>query len=256
MATVRIGVLFGLIAALGYGTSAWWYASVSRPRLEVSPEFDLGELRHDEELELAIGFRNVGDAVLHMEQPIPGCKCALAELSHLDFLPGESGAFRFKLRPARPPGTDYAQEIVVPSNDPIEPRRIVTVRGRMEGSLSARPQIVSVRRALVGQEWTKELIVQCTDRKVEFEIAAVTSDLADLIAHSPVPVSEEGAPEGAAYQLRLTQIPLRVGRTSGEIVIKTNHSRFSELRVPVRIDVRSQLTAEPASLLFSSKQLL
>jgi hypothetical protein len=70
MATGRIGVLFGLIAALGYGTSAWWYASVSRPRLEVSPEFDLGELRHDEELELAIGFRNVGDAVLHMEQPI------------------------------------------------------------------------------------------------------------------------------------------------------------------------------------------
>lgn len=89
MIRIRAVLLVVLLTALGYLGATGWTELHRAPRLEISPEFHVGELTHDQELDLSIGFRNVGNDILKMERPIPGCKCNLGELSRSELAPGE-----------------------------------------------------------------------------------------------------------------------------------------------------------------------
>lgn len=252
MTALRASAFCVAMAAAGYGASAVWSASHRIPRLEMSPEIDIGEIRHDEELELAIGFRNSGLGVLHLEPPVPGCKCAPAVLTRADLSPGEKAEFRFRLRPARPSGAEYVQSIAVTSNDPVEPHRTVIVRGRMAGALASQPQAVSVLDAPLRGEIVRDLIVHCTDRRAEFEILTTSCTLPGATLTTPIPMSKEAFPEGTAYETTVSFTPSRVGRSSGVIVIETSHPRYRRLEIPIEVVVRSEVLIEPTSVLLSA----
>jgi hypothetical protein len=250
MGNVRMGVFCTALACAGYLLSDTWQGMNVSPRLEISPEVDIGELRHDEEVSLAIGFRNVGKGLLRVQPPLPGCACAAAELTRSEFRPGETGSFRFKLRPARPAGTEFLQEVIVPSNDPLEPRRSVLVIGHMASSLVSSPQQLRLRGKTVGQPWTERMIVECTDRNAVFEITSLTCDLPEFHLDSPYPISSSDDRKGSVWQLDASYVPDQIGRRTGEVLIQTNHPRYNTLRIPISIDVPSQLAITPASLLF------
>lgn len=250
MIRVRAVLLICSLAALGYLGASGWTDIRRASRLEISPEFDVGELVHDQQLDLKIGFRNVGDGVLKMERPIPGCKCSLGELSRSEFGPGEQGYFRIKLRAAQSPGSHYAQEIIVPSNDPFEPRRIVIVRGRMQSSLVSSPEALHVPRLSPGEHWKRSLTLACTDRDATFEVTSVACDLTGCEITEPIRVPNTLFSDGPAFQIEIWQMPRSVGKSFGHIVVQTNHSRYHTLRIPVDVEVKSYLTANPGSLLF------
>lgn len=246
MSAIRSCTIFGLLVLTAFfaaGAIARWNPS---PRLEISPEFHVGELVHDQELKLAVGFRNGGTGVLHVDPPIPGCKCALAELDHQDYAPGEMGVFRFTLRPAQGPGTEYAQSVAVPSNDSRQPRTIITIRGKMRDALSSQPKSIRAVDVNVGDGWQRRFAVHCTDPKAKFKITSVACDLPDTTVIVDTNESADGRPWIVVSQFTTN----RVGAALGKVVIQTDHVRFRELIVPVEVVVCSRLTISPSMLLF------
>jgi hypothetical protein len=152
-------IAFMLLVLAGFFAAGGVWRLERSPRLEISPDFDIGELVHDKEVSLAIGFRNGGNGILHLDSPIPGCNCAKATLDRSDFGPGERGMFRFTLRPANSPGAVYRQNIVVPSNDPRQAETMITVSGRMQHALFSQPQAIHAAGLKVGDTWHREFFV-------------------------------------------------------------------------------------------------
>jgi len=242
------GVVF--LAAVGFLSGWLWPGAKIGPRLEVSPDFDVGELVYDQELTLAIGFRNIGDEPLHLDPPIPGCQCALATLGQTVYAPGEMGRFQFTLRPAAPPGASYEQAVVVPSNDPESPRRIVTIRGRMRGSLISQPARVQVGSLKPDESWSGSVVVACTDPDAEFGILSVRCDLPEVEVGTPTPTQRPEGWTGPYYSLPVQVMRMeRVGKHVGKIEIATNHARYAQLAIPLEIEVISRVKIQPRSLL-------
>ncbi|MBX3443980.1 MAG: hypothetical protein KF774_16345 [Planctomyces sp.] len=252
MSRVAPLLLVGSLAVVGFSASAWWSDAHRVPQLEISPEFHVGELVHDQELVLSIGFRNAGAGLLRMQPPIPGCSCAPGELSATEFGPGEQGSFQVKLRPARPAGTEYAQEILVPSNDPHAPLRTVVVRGRMQGGLTSSPETLRVADARVGENWRREVTVFCTDPDAQFEILSADCDLAECEVFPPEPAADADDRIGPAFTILLTHRPDGVGHVSGTLTVATNHPRYRTLNVPIEIQAPSRLGVRPPALLFQA----
>lgn len=138
----------------------------------------------------------------------------------------------------------------MPSNDPLEPARTVVVRGRMAGGLVAHPEAVHISGLTLGEEWTRVLTVACTDSEAQFEITSVRCDLPDCEMTGPLPVIDRPSHEGLAFQFDVLQMPRSVGKSVGHIVVQTNHSRYKTIRIPVDVEVRSQMTMNLPSLLF------
>lgn len=235
-----------LLLGAGYCIAAAYGASQRAPRLEVSPVFDLGELEHDRELNTTVAFRNSGNGILRLEPPITGCSCARAELSANEFGPGEKGSFRFVLRPVAPPGADYTQEIQIPSNDPLEPRRVIQMRGRMRNRLMATPLALNGYNAHPGAEWTEEIVIYSTDETAEFQVISLDCDLPDVRIEGPLPY---GDPDEHSWLVLVSHIPQTIGRIAGRLKVQTSHREYRELDIPIVEDVTSRLTASPASVL-------
>lgn len=186
--------------------------------------------------------------MLHVDSPIPGCKCALAEMDRHDFAPGESGTFRFLLRPAQRPGTEYAQSIVVPSNDPRQPRATIVIRGKMQDALSSRPQVIRAANLKVGEGWRRQCTIYCTDPAARFRVMSATCDLPETNVQVDSELDGEGRPKIIVEQATTS----RVGSAVGKVTLTTDHPRYRELIIPVEIEIASRRTISPSMLLFRS----
>ena len=242
-----------MVAAIGAGVVATWASqrATRQPRLEVSPLIGLGELTYDREVALTIGFRNAGNAVLNVAPPIPGCACAPAELSKRVLQPGEAATFSFKLRPASPAGTDFLQQVTIPSNDPLQPRRIVVFQGRMRNGLVSLPGRVRVASWPLGSTWQGVVTVTTAMPAGPFELAECKSSLEGLTILGIVP-RHDATQEGAnAFDVSLAFEGRAPGEWSGEISCRPDRSDLGPLSIPVSLLIESALRLVPRSCLLT-----
>jgi len=238
-----------LVLSAGFCTAVAWSASQRAPQLEISPVFDLGELEHDREVDMTVSFRNSGNGILRVDPPVVGCSCSTADISERNVGPGTMGCFRFVLRPAGVPGMDYQTDIVIPSNDPREPRRMIELRGRMRNKLISDPSALSIFDARPGSEWTQQIVLRCTDSAAEFEVVGIDCDLPGVEIDGP---HSFGDGEDSAWLVLVSHTPESTGRTDAKLTLRTNHREYSVLEVPIIEDVRSRLSVFPASALLQT----
>lgn len=240
-------LLAGLGAALGLAGAAGWASASRAPRIEVSPEVDLGELIYDHEYHVGIGLRNSGSTVLLLQPPRSGCSCAQPELDRSEYAPGQTGLLRVKVQPARPPGTQFEQAVHIPSNDPFEPVKVVLVKGRMEKQLEARPAALRCPDAAIHRPWSEELRISASGGGVPISITGVESDVAGLFFSEPVVMDADGA----EHLIQAEYTPSAVGVARGTATVHTSDPKYSRLQIPVDITTPSQLQVSPGSLLFA-----
>lgn len=242
--------LIVLAIALGALASSAMRRATLQPRLEVSPLIGLGELTHDRELTLTIGFQNRGDGVLKVAPPIPGCACALGELSKSELLPGEAATFSFTLQPAGPPGANYFQEVIVPSNDPIGPRRVVAIQGRMRNGLVSLPAAVRVAGWRPGTAWMGVVTITAA-APTPFELTESKCSL-DGLTILGIERHQDLEVEGcSAFDVHVLFEGREPGDWTGELTVQADRSDLSPVSVPVSVAVESALKVVPRSALLN-----
>jgi len=91
---------------------------------------DFGDLDPGSSNVCEFGFKNVGDALLKIIDVKPDCGCTVFTLEKKEYAPGESGTLKVKYH-AISRASSVSRHIVVASNDPVEPKVTLTMKGKV-----------------------------------------------------------------------------------------------------------------------------
>jgi hypothetical protein len=256
------------VGSLG-GTGVVWYAWANwpepAPRLEVPQEvIDLGELAVGEQ-QVEVPLRNVGSAPLEFKEIPSTCTCAAPE--HPEPLgPREARPLKVKLQVSPGP---MSVELTLATNDPRGPR-YVTLRWHGPAEPGLYPPSVA-GSAAVGKAYERTVRVTypgglsaVAPEFVRFECDVAGVDM-QVNGNDPLAFRTAAVPSAvttAGYlDLRLHVPAARTAMTldtAGHIVLRYGGAEH-RLRLPIRVDFREGLRAEPDSVLFaavSSEELI
>jgi hypothetical protein len=169
--------------------------------------------------------------IVAVARPMPA-----AELERLKVKSGYD--VTVEIKPGLPPGR-FTEELLVETDHPLRPSLKVGISGRAVGPISVIPERLRMpsvaSQAGASQDLT--LLVR-GGRETHFEVASKPSKLQVAIAREDRP--------GARGKYRLTvTVPAGTnpGLVDGPIVLKTNHPKAAEVRIPVTIYVSSRSEA-------------
>lgn len=137
-----------------------------------------------------------------------------------------------EIKPGMPLGR-FQDELVIATDHPLQPETKVTITGNVTGPISVVPERLRMPNVVGSQGATREitLLVRGGD-KTHFEVAHKPDKVEIAIAPS-----ETGETKGR-YRMTVKVPP---GTTSGwvddEIILKTDHPKAAELKIPVSIIV-------------------
>jgi hypothetical protein len=128
----------------------------------------------------------------------------------------------------------FREELIVKTDHPKQPEVKLTVAGKMVGPISASPQ--QVRLVPVHSRTGKTDVLTLTVRGLRPTKFAVTHHPANFqVAVRPSEPSSSEAQPGQ-YLLTVTVPPgLAAGQIMDEIVLKTDHPKAGELKIPVSV---------------------
>ena len=92
-----------------------------------STVYDFGRTSQVDRVTGTFVFHNVGDGVLKLDKPQPGCGCTVAGVKPEVLQPGEKGELTFTLNLPRT-RANLQKQITVLCNDPVTPRTVLIVK--------------------------------------------------------------------------------------------------------------------------------
>lgn len=185
-------------------------------------------------------FRNVGSQPLKISELKPSCGCLNPRLERKEFAPGEGGEFFLRVRAAneKPGPHEYTCQVLYDDGQPRE----AEVRFKItlpEARVEIRPRSLLVYQ-FNNQPTTREITI--TDFRAAPEDRPLTR-LEILEANCTldwveVAIGESQLDEIGQRQQKIvvtiTDVP--PGTHDGSIIVRTNLTEYSELRVPLRVD--------------------
>jgi len=189
---------------------------------------DFGEMYQEQEASHTFVFRNLGSAPLRIERVRSTCGCAVALPTTEELAPGGQAALEVTFRSERFRDR-ITKHVLVDSNDPLEPRVILTVTAYVKIEVDVVPRGIYLGRLALGDTVTRLIDVVPVEAR-QLRILEARSDMPLLQVSKPVPLED---PPGA---LRLTisfgpaQEP---GRVNAAITIRTDLEHTPQIRVPV-----------------------
>jgi hypothetical protein len=199
------------------------------PRIEFEETiFDFGTMYQYQEVDHAFKFRNTGTAQLKIEKVRSSCGCTAALPQELRLAPGEettlditfrTGSYRDRI----------AKRIYVDSNDPVEPRVILTIEGEVLVEINISPRGIYIGRLEIGE--TVHRFVEITPQAAErFEILSVESDNPLVRVGDPLPLEEDRP----GYKLPIEIGPVEEpARFRAKIKVRTDLEYTKEFQISV-----------------------
>ncbi|MBP8645614.1 MAG: hypothetical protein KBH99_05785 [Syntrophobacteraceae bacterium] len=127
------------------------------------------------------------------------------------------------------------------SNDPQNPRSVLTVQGFVRSLIELRPGSAVAFRGVADQ--LPEKVVELLSTSETFGIRAIETDLQEKIEYSL-----ETVEEGKHYRLKVRN-RLKQGTYSGFLKVLTDHPQKSEVLIRVNGSVESEIGVRPSSVL-------
>jgi hypothetical protein len=247
--------LAGLVVLAGaaYLAGVLWKPPRQGPRIEVSPNIDLGQFVHGEERTVRVGFRNVGDAELTVDPTVLACACAKPKLDRESgYAPGETGWIELTLKPAASPGSTYRQQIQLDSNDRSAPRQYIVVSGKMQSALTLSPAQLFVAKVAVGEPWRRTIKIGPAGEVGIFQIIRLSCTLPGVELSDPLELAPD---EKGNYEIEVRHPGARsLCADTGRIEILTNSPVAPRLIVPIELHVSSHVKIDPATVLFRADE--
>lgn len=220
----------------------------AQPKAVVAePVYDAGKVNKGEEVVHDFVIRNEGTAPLEITEVRPACGCTVADYD-ATIAPGASGKIH-----AVVDTTDFAGGIAkgmtVLTNDPNNPRIVLTIKAAVEPAIFLRPGFARFVQPRKSDPGTVEQIVFTRDME----------DLKVLDAQSPYPFlavdvrpakDEERVEEGTGNQwvvaLTLDYSKAPVGALADFVRLTTNHPKQKEVGIPVSGFIRPMVVLTPS----------
>lgn len=217
-------------------------APQSSPHIEVIPtEVDFGTVSNDTPASASIAIRNTGDAALVISAVKATCGCTVVDEVAATLAPGDETTVGITVDPNRIPAFSFTRAVVISSNDPAEPVKLVPLKGVIEPEFTVEPQELDISQCEKGKtkEWSLGFrslggsAVELTDLDVSGISSHFNASLEELPVEEWHSVDEpeyrvilqllEGAPAGSFHKnLELLTTCKRVPRYKvclrGEVV--------------------------------------
>ena len=190
--------------------------------------FDFGAMYQNEEVTHLFIFRNVGSAPLNIGKVKSSCGCTAAMPEKRELPPGgqtnlkvtfRSGSMRDRI----------VKHIYIDSNDPVEPRITLTVRGEVKVEVEVSPRGVYVGSIQVGE--TVRRTIEVTPVGVDtFKILSTSVDSPLVEVGRPLPLDDKRP----GYKLVIKLGPLKEpGRINAKVTVCTDLPHTKEFQIPV-----------------------
>lgn len=224
-------------------------AQAAAPRaVAIDPVQDAGVVRRGASVPFTFRLRNDGDAALIIDEVQPACGCTVPRFPPR-IAPGATGEVEVVLDTYALEGP-LAKSVKVYTNDAANPVLLLTLKADVRRLVEARPDYLRFRHTVGEPAPTIAVTVWAPDRP-RLEVEGVTSPFPYLRALAREASAEARLPgvRGRQWRLEFTlaaDAPL--GGAAGEVVVRTDHPREPELRLPVSIHVQPVIEVIPAVL--------
>ncbi|MFQ5510907.1 MAG: hypothetical protein ACE5EO_03560 [Candidatus Krumholzibacteriia bacterium] len=134
------------------------------------------------------------------------------------------------------------------TNDPKHPRMTVSIAGKILRYVEVTPSNRIFLRGMYGESVSKELTITSSEKKNDFKIVDLSSNIDDKITYKAV-----AQPEPGTYKIRLFKNPkLPTMNTWGSLTITTNSEHAPEKKIQVNVTTRGSIVVQPSTLNFGS----
>jgi hypothetical protein len=200
--------------------------------------FDFGEVMEGSEVIHEFTVKNDGKGVLQIEQVKPGCGCTAAQFDRA--VPaGGAGKVTLKLDTRGYEGK-VKKTATVFSNDPEEPRLILTLQGVVKTLIDVRPSSSVTFRGLADQQTRK--VVDLVGSK-PFRIQKVESTLEGKVAHEL-----ETMETGKGYRLKIDNLA-KQGSYAGAIKLTTDFPKKPEIYIRITGSIEGDIAVRPQTVI-------
>lgn len=234
---------FALVAEADTGADA----AANQPQAVVEePVYDAGKVTKGEEVSYDFVIRNTGDAPLKIEEVRPACGCTVADYDET-IAPGASGKIH-----AVVDTTDFtggiSKGMTVITNDPANPRLVLTVKADVSPSVYLRPgfaRFVQTQKSAPGKV---EQIIFTKDME-DLEIVKIESPYEFLNVEARKATEDEVVDTGIGNQyvvtLTLDYDVAPIGSLAEYVRLHTNHPKQEVVSIPVSGFVRPMYVVTP-----------
>ncbi len=218
---------------------------------------DVGKVAKGEKIKLDFEVKNQGTAELVIQEVRPSCGCTVASFDS-KVAPGASGKIHVEVDTVDFAGP-IAKTITVLSNDAGTPRLTLTVKAKVEPQIDVFP---GYARYIYVQDHEPGALKQWvwSDSYEDFKVLGVTSPYKFIQAtfHEAKP-EERRAEVPAAWKQWIVETTIEpnaeVGALREFLVVKTNHPKQPEVRIPITGFVRPVMSVTPYVADFGSLQM-
>ena len=203
------------------------------------PTWDFGEAMEGGEVEHDYAIANTGTGPLQITEVRPGCGCTLAHFDRT-IAPGGTGKITLRLNLKGFQGA-VKKTANVSTNDPSNPRLVLTIQGAVKTIIDVRPTGTVAFRGLSDQ--IAPSTVELVGSTQPFHITKVESNLEEKVSYQM-----ETVQEGKEYRLRITNL-LKRGTYNGYIKCNTDLAAKPDVMVRVSGYIEGEISLKPQTLL-------
>jgi len=216
------------------------------PRLVAAePIHDAGTVSKGQKVSVDFVIENQGQADLEISDVRPSCGCTVASFDK-KIAPGARGKVHAELDTIDFQGP-IAKTITVLSNDPTNPRLTLTIKAKIEPHIAVTPGYARYIYVQTLDPGTVSQSLWAIDY-ADFQVLEVSSPYKFITATFHEAKGEELKSEGTGRQWRIDMTILpdaAVGPLREFLVVKTNHPKQPELRIPISGFVRPLMHLTP-----------
>lgn len=189
---------------------------------------------------------NEGLSPLHISAVRTDCGCVLARLADDTLDPGESVALNVKFDLKRRSGQQI-RRIIVESNDPDQPRFVLTLAGEALAPLEIAPDRIywgNIHTAAAVEKSCEIRFSEGDESYINSVLSPDPSFAAELISIKP----------RRLYKVVVRTVPpLRPGKFETNVRLETDHPRFKTIEIPMQGRVVGYIYAIPDEINVESK---
>ncbi|MGQ0723519.1 MAG: DUF1573 domain-containing protein [Candidatus Eiseniibacteriota bacterium] len=227
-------------------------AAFAGPKVAVDPhEIVLGRIEEGNEFERFVEVKNVGDAVLIVEDVETTCGCTAATVDgQTELQPGQTQRVRVTFNSRNMEGA-VTKRVTVVTNDPDARRTEINLKADVHRAVRWDPKYLSFEELGVKDPWEAKVTLEA-DKNLDMRVLGAfvqdgskigkPSHLIDVHVSDRRETAERHAYE-FALTMRAERKPQRISET---LVITTNIADKDTLRIPIRGDVRGRIAVQPS----------
>jgi len=161
--------------------------------------------------------------------------------------PGQVGYVNIEILGEKVHGT-FNKTATIHSNDPEHPQMTISLAGQILHYVDIEPSDRIYLRGMYGEQVMKEITVTSNEKKKDFKITGMSSNIDDKITYKAMPGAEPGV-----YTIRLFKNPkLPALNTWGSLTINCNSEHTPEKIVQINVNTRGSIVVQPSTINFGS----